>query len=86
MRVLTAAEELRQPNVNRPALELLASAANGRLVELYDLAKIPDLLQGETKRIAFHREATIWDNWLLLVLLALIYSVDVGLRRLAGLS
>jgi hypothetical protein len=86
VRVLTAAEELRQPNVNRPALELLASASNGRLVELYDLAKVPDLLQGETKRIAFHREATLWDNWLLLVVLMLTYSVDVGLRRLAGLS
>jgi hypothetical protein len=86
IRVLAAAEELRQPNVNRPALELLASTSRGKLVELPDLATIPDLLQGQTKLIPYHRESTLWDNWLTLVVLAFIYSVDVGLRRLAGLS
>jgi hypothetical protein len=86
IRVLVASEELRQPNVNRPALEMLANTSRGRLVELPDLATIPDLLQGQTKLISYHREATVWDNWLTLVVLCVIYSVDVGLRRLAGLS
>jgi hypothetical protein len=86
IRVLAAAEELRQPNVNRPALELLANASRGRLVELPDLATIPDQIQGQAKLISYHREATLWDNWLTLVVLSVIYSIDVGLRRLAGLS
>ena len=33
-----------------------------------------------------HREATVWDNWLILVILILLYSIDVGIRRLIGLS
>lgn len=81
-----APEELRQPTVDRAALDLVASASGGRMVELPDLAGIVDDMQGETKQIALHREATMWDNWLVLVLLVTVYSLDVGLRRLAGLS
>jgi hypothetical protein len=86
VRVLAVSEELRHPNVNRPALELLANTSGGRMIELPDLASIPDRLQGETKLVSLHREAPLWDNWLTLAVLMLIYSVDVGLRRLAGLS
>jgi hypothetical protein len=86
MRAQDAPEELRHPNVNRPALEVLATASGGRLVELPDLDKIPVLLQGESKFNELHREATIWDNWLTLALVACLYSIDVGLRRLTGLS
>ncbi len=86
IRVLPATEELRHPNVNRPALELVAAASGGKLVELTELASVVDKLKGDPKLIPFHREATLWDNWLTLVILALIYCVDVGIRRLAGLS
>jgi hypothetical protein len=86
LRVLAGVEEMRHPNVNRPALELLASVSGGKLVELPDLGSIPDMLKGESKFVDVHREATVWDNWLTLVVLACLYSVDVGLRRLAGLS
>jgi hypothetical protein len=86
IRVMDAPEELRHPNVNRPALELLARAADGRLVELPDLATIPAELKGESKTIQVHREATLWDNWLVLAVLMTIYAFDVALRRLAGLS
>jgi hypothetical protein len=94
IRVLDSSEELRHPNVNRPALQQLAGLTKdvggkdlgGMLVELPDLAGIPDRLKGDTKVAASHREATIWDNWLTLAVLVFIYSLDVGLRRLAGLS
>jgi hypothetical protein len=86
VRVLIAPEELRHPNVNRPALELLAAASGGRLVELPDLGTVPDQLKGEAKHTERHREATLWDNWLTLILLVVLYSIDVGLRRLTGLS
>lgn len=85
-RVMPATEELRHPNVNRPALALIAGASGGQMIELPDLATLPDQLKGEAKLVPFHREATLWDNWLTLVVLAVIYSLDVGLRRLAGLS
>jgi hypothetical protein len=87
LRVAVAPEEMRQPNVNRPALELLASASGGgSLVELTDLAGIPDRLAGESKFTELHREASLWDNAITLSVLIVLYSLDVGLRRLLGLS
>jgi hypothetical protein len=86
VKVLGAAEELRYPNVNRPALEQLAGLSGGRVVELTELAKLPEWLEGETHSSGLHLEETVWDNWLFLLLIVLLYSVDVGLRRLTGLS
>jgi hypothetical protein len=86
LRVNVAPEELRQPNVNRAALELLAAAGNGQMVDLPDLASIADKLKGETKFTELHREASLWDNWLTLAVLIFLYTLDVGLRRLMGLS
>ena len=64
----------------------LANGTGGRLVELPDLASIPPTLKGESKLAQVHREATLWDNWLTLVVVMFLYSLDVALRRLAGLS
>ena len=86
LRVIAAAEELRQPNVNRVALEQVAAASGGMMVELPELASIEDKLKGESKYTERHREASLWDNWLVLVLLIFLYTLDVGLRRLSGLS
>ena len=81
MHVSPATEELRRPNVNATALAQL-----GKLVPIDQLGSIGGELAGEPKVVALYSEASIWDNWLMLSLLILIYSVDVGLRRLAGLS
>jgi hypothetical protein len=86
VRVLTAPEELRHPGVNRREMQLLAGSSGGRLVELHELNVIPEQLKGESKFNLLRREATLWDNWLLLAVLMGVYSVDVGLRRLVGLS
>jgi hypothetical protein len=86
IRVMAAAEELRHPNVNRPTLELLATTSGGKLVDLPDLASIPEQLKGDSKFTELHREATVWDNKITLLVLILLYSLDVGLRRLRGLS
>ena len=86
MRVQASPQELRHPNVNRTTLEMLATTSRGQLVELPDLAVIPERLKGESRFSEMHREATIWDNWLTLALLVFLYCLDVGLRRLAGLS
>ncbi|HVA49998.1 MAG TPA: hypothetical protein VNH11_26770 [Pirellulales bacterium] len=81
MHVRPSTEELRRPNVHLEAL-----AQIGKIVQPKDLASITGELKGEPKTISLHREASIWDNWLMLTLLVTIYSVDVGLRRLSGLS
>ncbi len=86
VRVLTAPEELRHPSVNRPAMLQLAGTSNGKLVELHELATIAEQIKGDSKFSTLRREATLWDNWLLLAVLMFVYSLDVGLRRLVGLS
>lgn len=84
--VLDAPEELRHPNINRALLQQIAAASGGEMIDLGGLAAIPDKLKGEAKLTEVHREATIWDNWLTLLVLMSIYSLDVGLRRLKGLA
>jgi hypothetical protein len=84
--VVTAPEELRHPNIDRAGLHQIAATSGGEVLELGNLAAIPDKLQGETKQTRMYREATVWDNWLVLLVLILVYSLDVGLRRLKGLT
>jgi hypothetical protein len=90
LRVLTSPEEMRYPNVNRSALKALADTTGGELVELTDpewFQKMATKLKGEpkvTKRPP--TEATVWDNWMVLAVLVFVYCLDVGMRRLGGLS
>jgi hypothetical protein len=86
LRASVAPEELRHPNVNRPALQTLAAASGGQMVELDEIASISDRLQGQAKYTELHREASLWDNGLTLALLIFLYCLDVGIRRLVGLS
>ncbi|HEV3006429.1 MAG TPA: hypothetical protein VGX78_18305, partial [Pirellulales bacterium] len=81
MHVKHSTEESRRPNVDLESL-----AALGEVVGLSDLGTITGKLVGEPKTVELHREASLWDNWLTLTLLVFVYSLDVGLRRLAGLS
>ncbi|MAV37268.1 MAG: hypothetical protein CMJ59_17630 [Planctomycetaceae bacterium] len=87
LQVLIAPEEYRNPNVNRPQLELLASTTGGQIVDLDELDTIPEQLEKRApEERQLHREATLWDNWLILLILVLTYTLDVGIRRLMGLS
>ena len=85
LQVLIAPEEFRHPNVNRPTLELLANATGGEVLKLSELNTIADKIKGKVELKSLHREATLWDNWLTLLLLICVYSVDVGIRRVMGL-
>jgi hypothetical protein len=86
IRVLVAPEEYRHPNLNRPTLELLASVTGGAVVPLDGFGEIPGKLAGEAELKQLHYEASIWDNWLTLTVLVLVYCFDVGIRRMMGLS
>ncbi|MBQ18392.1 MAG: hypothetical protein CMJ65_14845 [Planctomycetaceae bacterium] len=86
LNVMVAPEEFRQPQLNRATLQGLAQATGGKLLELDRLASLPPLLKGQAMKTRRQDQATIWDNWLMLVLLVLVYSIDVGIRRLMGLS
>jgi hypothetical protein len=87
--VAAAPDELKRPNLNRAALEQQAVDSHGKLMELYDLGSLADAdaLKGETTVIPRSPPpASLWDNWLTLTALVCLYSLDVGLRRLRGLS
>jgi hypothetical protein len=90
--VKRSAEELRYPNVNRAKLRLLAGATGGRVVEMTDAdfaKEIVDRIEQshlQTKTDRTPLSAPVWDNWMVLTLLVVVYSLDIGLRRLAGLS
>ena len=86
LRVVAGAEEMRHPNVNRATLNLLAGVSGGKVVELPDVTSIVGQLKGAPELVAVHREASLWDNWLMLVVLVLVYSLDVGMRRWRGLA
>lgn len=86
LNVTAAPLEMRQPNVNRAALTMLAETSGGRTVALHALGELAEQVHGEPKITRMHREATVWDNWLVLAVLMMLYSLDVGLRRLTGLS
>ena len=86
LRAINAADELRQPNLNRALLEQVGIASGGALVELTELPSIEKRLEGDSKFHDLHREASLWDNWLTLALLVTLYTIDVGIRRLMGLS
>ena len=86
LNVMIAPEEFRQPQLNRATLEGLAQATRGSLMPLDQLGSLERKLTGKTLTTKRQDQATIWDNWLVLVILVLVYSIDVGIRRLMGLS
>ena len=72
LRVETSSAELRQPNVNRDALRLLAKEGGGEMLELHELASIKDRFKGNSRFTEMHSEKTLWDNgWLLGLFLGL---------------
>lgn len=84
--VLTPDDEFRRPDVNRAALRQLAEATGGRLVELPDLGSIAASVRADPKVVTVHHEWALWDNWLFLVLVMGVYSLDIGLRRYVGVA
>jgi hypothetical protein len=83
--VLEGSEEFQHPEVNREALDALASATGGAVVGLHELDKIPPLLKGETSFRPLRKQQEIWDRWFILAAAVLLYCIDVGLRRWMGL-
>jgi len=84
VRVAPSGRELRQPMVDRDALGALADATGGALVEIDQLPTLAKRIKGEPTTITRRRETSVWDNWLMLVVLVGLYSLDVGVRRMTG--
>jgi len=86
LNVMITPEEFRHPQLNLATLEGLAQATGGSVIPLDQLGSLERKLIGKTLTTRRQDQATIWDNWLVLVVLVVVYSIDVGIRRLMGLS
>lgn len=86
VRVAESGRELVRPDVDRDVLGSLAELSGGDLLELDRIAQLPQKLTGEPVTIYRAHEEELWDNWLMLVLLVVLYSADVFARRMSGLT
>ncbi|MBE3132450.1 MAG: hypothetical protein IMZ55_03180, partial [Acidobacteria bacterium] len=86
VRVAESGRELLRPDVDRDTLGSLAELSGGGLLELDRLGELPQKLRGEAVTVHRTHEEELWDNWLVLVLLVVLYSADVFARRMSGLA
>ncbi|QNN23120.1 VWA domain-containing protein [Planctomycetales bacterium ZRK34] len=84
--VRDSGRERMNPTVDRDTLGTLADTSGGGLIELDQLDRLPDMLEGEAVTLHRPREAEVWDNWIVLMLLVGLYCTDVGIRRVLGLT
>jgi len=84
--VVESGRERCRPTVDRDTLGELADLSGGDMIELHELASLDERLEGETVTLHRPREAEVWDNWLVLLLLIGLYCTDVGIRRVLGLT
>lgn len=78
--------ERARPDVDRDLLASLADLSGGAVVEVDDIATIPGRLTATAVASKRIHEDDVWDTWPVLVLLVGLYCIDVGIRRLSGLS
>ena len=86
VQVAASGQEMLEPIVDRDALDEMARASGGSMIELDAIEKLPAMLEGEPVVEQRNESEEVWDNWLTLVLLVSIYCIDVGVRRLQGLT
>lgn len=70
---------------NRDLLLQMADASHGRLFEPHELQELPPLLDGISRDMSAFEETTLWDHWLLLVVLITLLTAEWVLRKLNGL-
>lgn len=78
--------ERARPDVDRDTLAALADLSGGAVVEPAALATLPGRLPDATVASRRVEEDDVWDTWPVLALLVTLYCIDVGIRRLSGLS
>ncbi len=77
--------ELSETTRNMPLLETMASLSGGKVVEKEKIADLLPLFLGNKSEKEETREISLWDQWWVLVLLALVLSTEWIVRRAGGL-
>ncbi|NWK55730.1 hypothetical protein HW115_08920 [Verrucomicrobiaceae bacterium N1E253] len=81
----TSPVELSETTLNRPLMEKVAELSGGQFTTPDDASTLPSLfLTGDESREEL-RETSLWDHWLLLTLLLIIFTTEWSLRRKLGL-
>ena len=81
----TSPVELSETTQNRPLLENIAELSGGRVVETNGIASLAALfLTGDETRMEL-RETTLWDHWILLLVLLAVLTGEWIARRGSGL-
>jgi hypothetical protein len=84
LRVLEPADEMRDPRLDRPALEAFAATTGGTLY-----SDVPTLIRALPKDLRRSESLTVhaglWDTWWMLLLLVGLLAIEWSLRRLARL-
>jgi hypothetical protein len=77
--------ELSETTRNMPLLETMASLSGGKVVEKEKITDLLPLFLGNKSEKEETREISLWDQWWVLVLLALVLSTEWIVRRAGGL-
>ena len=81
----TSPVELSETTLNLPLLETIAELSGGRVILPADAHLLPALfLSGDETRQEL-RETTLWDHWLVLLILLVTLTAEWSLRRKVGL-
>ena len=87
VRVAASGREFLRPSVDWQEFGQLAEASNGgALLQLHEFARLTKLVQGQPTDVVRDYEAQLWDNWLVLAILAGLYCLDIVIRRLLSLT
>lgn len=77
--------ELADVRCQRDVLQQLADTTGGKLLEPWQLASLPDLLNREHDTENVVQEITAWDHWLLMLLFFALLTTEWVIRKLNGL-
>jgi hypothetical protein len=79
--VATVNRELSDTNMRRDGLQRIAQLTGGTLLEPGDLAKLDSLLDAKPVTTTVRSERSLWDGWLIAVLLITLLGMEWILRR-----
>jgi hypothetical protein len=85
LQVAGSGRELRWPDPDRDTLGALSQETGGSLLELQQITQLPELIRGKPVTLHATYENDVWDNWITLLILVVVYSTDLAIRRLSGL-
>ena len=73
--------ELSDTNMRREELQRIAQLTGGKLLQVGDLSKLGGLLDSEPITTTVRSERSLWDGWLVAVLLVALLGMEWILRR-----